>query len=292
MMREFKVQNNSLTNRSWTVEKYFQEIQKEPMLSPEEEAHLAFLIRQGGKEGEKAKEKLIRANLRFVVTVAKSYHFQNTSGLTLADLIDEGNLGLIHAAELYDETRGFKFVSYAVWWIRQNIILAINNYSTTVRMPLNQISNVNKVNKIVDRFEKINGRRPTDDEILEETDLTEEELRRTMANKSVTIGLDTPLGDDGDSALCDVLDINNIDSTDKHLENDYLNFEIKRILSSLKEREREIITKFFGLDGKEYTYDEIAEMMNLSRERVRQLKEKTIRLLRIKTGINEMRQYL
>lgn len=228
MIKEFKVKTGSYTDRNGTVEKYFQEIQKEPMISPEEEAHLAFLKRQGGKEGEKAKEKLIRVNLRFVVSVAKSYHFNNSSGLTLADLINEGNLGLIHAVELFDETKGFKFISYAVWWIRQSILLAIAEHSSTVRMPLNQISNVNKVNKAVESFEQANGRKPSDDEILEMTNLTADELRRATANKSVTVGLDNPLGDDGDSALGDVLDINNLDSTDRHLENDLLKSEVKR----------------------------------------------------------------
>lgn len=292
-MREFKIQSNSYTDRSNPViDRYFQEIQKEPMLSPEEEARLAHIMKKGGKEGEEAKDKLVRANLRFVVTVAKSYDYHNSNGLSLADLINEGNLGLMHAADLFDETRGFKFISFAVWWVRQNILLAIAEHSSTVRMPLNQISNISKVNKAIERFAQINGRDPTDDEILKATKLKDDELRRTKNNKVVSVCIDTPIGDDGDATLSDVLDINNIAPTDASMEKDLLKDEVRLMLSHIGEREREILTKFFGLNGKEYTYDEIAAGLNLSRERVRQLKEKTLRSLRTKKGINEMRQYL
>ena len=291
-MKEFRVQTNVYTDRSMTVDKYLQEISKIPMLSPEEEARLAHQMHKGGREGELAKEKLINANLRFVVSVAKQYAHRISSGLTLSDLIEEGNMGLIHAAGLFDETKGFKFISYAVWWIRQSILQAVNEHSSTIRLPLNQTANLQKINKAIEKFEAANGRMPSKDEIMEVTGMEEGKLNRAMKSKAVVVGLDTPIGEDGDSTLADVIDINNVDPTDKEMENGRMKMELRRLLDMLGSRERLTLTKYFGLDGKEWSYGEIAERLNLTGESVRQIKNKALKKLREMTATAEMRLYL
>ena len=285
-MRQLKI-TKSITNReSASLEKYLQEIGKEEMISAEEEVELAQRIKKGDK---KALERLTKANLRFVVSVAKQYQNQ---GLTLPDLINEGNLGLLKAAERFDETRGFKFISYAVWWIRQSILQAISEQSRIVRLPLNQVGSLNKINREINKFEQENERKPSLHEIADKIDLPQEKIDEAMSVNSHHISVDAPFADSEDSKLLDVLVNEDIPTTDMSLVNESLKSEIQSALSVLSERERKVIEASYGIGQPELTLEEIGEKFDLSRERVRQIKEKAIRKLRTSTKNKTLKTYL
>lgn len=285
-MRQLKI-TKSITNReSASLDKYLQEISKEEMVSAEEEVELAQLIRKGDK---KALERLTRANLRFVVSVAKQYQNQ---GLSLPDLINEGNLGLLKAAERFDETRGFKFISYAVWWIRQSILQAISEQSRIVRLPLNQVGSVNKINREICKFEQENERRPSVHEIADNIDLPQEKIDDAMNISGRHLSVDAPFSDTEDGSLLDVLINEDIPPTDVSLVSESLKSEIQAALSVLNERERNVIEASYGLGMQELTLEEIGEKYGLSRERVRQIKEKAIRKLRASTQNKILKSYL
>jgi RNA polymerase primary sigma factor len=285
-MRQLKI-IKSITNRDGeSLDKYLQEIGKEELLSAEEEVELATRIKKGD---QKALERLTKANLRFVVSVAKQYQNQ---GLSLPDLINEGNLGLIKAAERYDETRGFKFISYAVWWIRQSILQAIAEQSRIVRLPLNQVGSVNKISRILNRFEQENERRPSVEEISEHIDLPEEKIDEAISISAKHVSMDAPFTDGEESSLLDVLVNDNSPSADKTLVLESLRQEIQHALRGLNERERNVIEAFFGIGQPELTLEEIGTKFNLTRERVRQIKEKAIRRLRTNTKNKMLRSYL
>ncbi|MBE6258737.1 MAG: RNA polymerase sigma factor RpoD/SigA [Prevotella sp.] len=285
-MRQLKI-TKSITNReSASLDKYLQEISKEEMVSAEEEVELAQLIRKGDK---KALERLTRANLRFVVSVAKQYQNQ---GLSLPDLINEGNLGLLKAAERFDETRGFKFISYAVWWIRQSILQAISEQSRIVRLPLNQVGSVNKINREISKFEQENERRPSVHEIADNIDLPQEKIDDAMNISGRHLSVDAPFSDAEDGSLLDVLINEDIPPTDVSLVSESLKSEIQAALSVLNERERNVIEASYGLGMQELTLEEIGEKYGLSRERVRQIKEKAIRKLRASTQNKILKSYL
>ena len=285
-MRQLKI-TKSITNReSESLEKYLQEIGKEDMISIEEEVELAQRIRKGDR---KALERLTRANLRFVVSVAKQYQNQ---GLSLSDLINEGNLGLIKAAEKFDETRGFKFISYAVWWIRQSILQAIAEQSRIVRLPLNQVGSVNKINRMLSKFEQENERRPSIEEISQETNLPEEKVDEAMSANTRHVSVDAPFSEGDEGSLLDVLINESSPMADRQLVVESLQAEIKQALRILNERERNVVEAFFGIDGPEMTLEEIGEKYGLTRERVRQIKEKAIRRLREGTKNKMLKAYL
>ena len=273
-MRQLKI-TKSITNReSEALDKYLQEIGKEEMISVEEEVELAQRIRKGDK---KALERLTKANLRFVVSVAKQYQNQ---GLSLPDLINEGNVGLIKAAEKFDETRGFKFISYAVWWIRQSILQAISEQSRIVRLPLNQVGSVNKIAHEINRFEQENERKPSLDEIAEKIDLPEEKIDEAMNINGHHISVDAPFVEGEDNSLLDVMANENSPMADSSLVEESLRAEIQNALNVLNERERNVIEASYGINRPELTLEEIGSKFGLTRERVRQIKEKAIRKLR------------
>ena len=285
-MRQLKI-TKSITNReSASLDKYLQEIGKEDLITVEEEVELAQRIRKGD---QKALEKLTRANLRFVVSVAKQYQNQ---GLSLPDLINEGNLGLIKAAEKFDETRGFKFISYAVWWIRQSILQALAEQSRIVRLPLNQVGSLNKINKAFSRFEQENERRPSPEELADSLDLPTEKVADTLRVSGRHISVDAPFVEGEDNSLLDVLVNDDSPIADRTLINESLSTEVERALSTLTERERDIIKLFFGINTQEMTLEEIGEKFGLTRERVRQIKEKAIRRLRHSSRSKLLKTYL
>ena len=285
-MRQLKI-TKSITNReSASLDKYLQEIGKEELISVEEEVELAQRIRKGDQE---ALEKLTKANLRFVVSVAKQYQNQ---GLSLPDLINEGNLGLIKAAEKFDETRGFKFISYAVWWIRQSILQALAEQSRIVRLPLNQVGSLNKINKAFARFEQEHERTPSADELATELELPKEKVTDTLRVAGRHISVDAPFADGEDNSLLDVLVNADSPNADRGLINESLATEVDRALEILTERERDIIRYFFGIGCSEMTLEEIGEKFDLTRERVRQIKEKAIRKLRQSSRSSVLKSYL
>ncbi len=285
-MRQLKI-TKSITNReSASLDKYLQEIGREELVSPEEEVELAQRIRKGDQV---ALEKLTRANLRFVVSVAKQYQNQ---GLSLPDLINEGNLGLIKAAEKFDETRGFKFISYAVWWIRQSILQALAEQSRIVRLPLNQVGSLNKINKALSQFEQQYERQPSPDELADMLEIPREKIADTLRVSGRHVSVDAPFVDGEDNSLLDVLVNNDSPNADKGLVNESLNTEIERALSTLTERERDIVKYFFGIGCQEMTLEEIGEKFGLTRERVRQIKEKAIRRLRHSARSKLLKGYL
>lgn len=285
-MRQLKI-TKSITNReSASLDKYLQEIGHEDLISVEEEVELAQRIRKGDRE---ALEKLTKANLRFVVSVAKQYQNQ---GLSLPDLINEGNLGLIKAAEKFDETRGFKFISYAVWWIRQSILQAIAEQSRIVRLPLNQVGSVNKINRALNRFEQENERRPSIDEIADKVDLPQEKIEDAIKVTGRHVSMDAPFADGDDNSLLDIMVNDDSPMADKTLVLESLREEINRALLTLNERERNIIEAFFGINRPEMTLEEIGDKYGLTRERVRQIKEKAIRRLRHNTKNRLLKAYL
>ena len=285
-MRQLKI-TKSITNReSASLDKYLQEIGREELITVEEEVELAQRIRNGDQE---ALEKLTRANLRFVVSVAKQYQNQ---GISLPDLINEGNLGLIKAAEKFDETRGFKFISYAVWWIRQSILQALAEQSRIVRLPLNQVGSLNKINKALSKFEQEHERMPSADELAEYLDIPAEKIADTLRVSGRHVSVDAPFVDGEDNSLLDVLVNPDSPNADNGLENESLNKEIERALSTLTERERDIIRYFFGIGCQEMTLEEIGEKFGLTRERVRQIKEKAVRRLRHSARSKLLKSYL
>ena len=285
-MRQLKI-TKSITNReSASLDKYLQEIGREELIGVDEEVELAQRIRKGDQA---ALEKLTKANLRFVVSVAKQYQSQ---GLSLPDLINEGNLGLIKAAEKFDETRGFKFISYAVWWIRQSILQALAEQSRIVRLPLNQVGSLNKINKALQKFEQDNERMPSPDELAEILDIPRDKIADTLRVSGRHVSVDAPFVDGEDNSLLDVLVNNDSPNADRGLVNESLNKEIERALSTLTERERDIVKDFFGIGTQEMTLEEIGEKFGLTRERVRQIKEKAIRRLRHSNRSKLLKSYL
>jgi RNA polymerase primary sigma factor len=274
-MRQLKI-TKSITNReSASLDKYLQEIGREDLITVEEEVELAQRIRAGDRI---ALEKLTRANLRFVVSVAKQYQNQ---GLSLPDLINEGNLGLIKAAEKFDETRGFKFISYAVWWIRQSILQALAEQSRIVRLPLNQVGSLNKINKAFSKFEQENERKPSPEELSEVLDIPVDKIADTMKVSGRHISVDAPFVEGEDNSLLDVMINDDSPNADRVLINESLSKEIERVLAfTLSDRKRDIVKKFFGIGVAEMTLEEIGDEFGLTRERVRQIKEKAIRKLR------------
>jgi RNA polymerase primary sigma factor len=286
-MRQLKI-TKSITNReSASLDKYLQEIGREELITVEDEVELAQRIRRGDQD---ALERLTRANLRFVVSVAKQYQNQ---GLSLPDLINEGNLGLIKAAEKFDETRGFKFISYAVWWIRQSILQALAEQSRIVRLPLNQVGSLNKINKALAKFEQENERLPSPEELAELMEIPKEKILDTLRVSGRHVSVDAPFVEGEDNSLLDVLVNSDSPNADRGLINESLSTEIDRALSTLTEREREIVKCFFGIGGSpELTLEEIGDKFGLTRERVRQIKEKAIRRLRHSTRSRLLKTYL
>ena len=285
-MRQLKI-STAITNReSASLEKYLQEIGHQDLLTADEEVELAQQIKKGDR---KALERLTKANLRFVVSVAKQY--QN-KGLSLPDLINEGNLGLIEAAERYDETRGFKFISYAVWWIRQSILQAIAEQSRIVRLPLNQVGSVNRIARELNKFEQENERKPSVEEMADRIDLPEEKIAEAMKINTHHVSMDAPFADGEDNSLLDFLPNTDSPSTDNVLDQESLRTEIGRVLDVLNDREQKVIKAFFGIGMQEMTLEEIGDKYNLTRERVRQIKEKAIRRLRYNTKSKTLKTYL
>ena len=285
-MRQLKI-TKSITNReNASLDKYLQEIGHEELISVEEEVELARRIKNGDR---KALEKLTKANLRFVVSVAKQYQNQ---GLSLPDLINEGNIGLIKAAEKFDETRGFKFISYAVWWIRQSILQAIAEQSRVVRLPLNQVGSVNKINRILNEFEQQNERRPSIDEIADKTDLPHEKIEDVLKVNTHQVSVDAPVSEGDSTSMLDFMQSDSEPSTDNELVMESLREEIAAALNVLNERERNIVEAFYGINQPECTMEEIGKRYGLTRERVRQIREKAIRKLKQNTKNKMLKAYL
>ena len=280
-MRQLKI-TKSITNReSASLDKYLQEIGREDLITVEEEVELAQRIKKG--------DKLTKANLRFVVSVAKQYQNQ---GLSLPDLINEGNVGLIKAAEKFDETRGFKFISYAVWWIRQSILQALAEQSRIVRLPLNQVGSLNKISKALSKFEQEHERRPSSEELAKELGVDEGKISDTLKVGGRHISVDAPFVEGEENSLLDVLQDSNSPNADKELIDESLAKEIDRSLATLTERESDIIKMFFGIGYQEMTLEEIGDKFGLTRERVRQIKEKAIRRLRNNSRSKLLKTYL
>ena len=285
-MRQLKI-TKSITNRAnSTLDRYLQEITQERLLTAEEEIELARRIKQGDKQ---ALDKLTKANLRFVVSVAKQYQNQ---GLSLPDLINEGNIGLIKAAEKFDDTRGFKFISYAVWWIRQSIMQALAEQSRMVRLPLNQVGSVNKINKASNKFEQENERRPSIAEIADQINLSQEKVADAIKSNTRPISMDAPLTEGQDNGLIDFLPGTDAPDIDTQLLLESLQAELALILNVLDERERYVVEAFYGINQNEMTLQEIALKHGLTRERVRQIREKAIRKLRKNTKSQLLKSYL
>ena len=274
-MRQLKIQK-SITNRSSeALDKYLVEIGRVPMISVDEDAQA---IRRGGREGERAKDKLVKANLRFVVSVAKQYQHQ---GLGLTDLIDEGNIGLVKAAEKFDETRGFKFISYAVWWIRQSILQAIAEQSRIVRLPLNQVGALSKINSEISKFEQKNQRRPSVQELSNLTNIEEAKIDQTIKADNHHMSIDAPFQEDDDNSMADVLASGDDSRTDRQVDYESMAKELDVVLRNvLKDREITIVRECFGIGCHEKGLEEIGDQLGLTRERVRQIREKSIVKLR------------
>lgn len=285
-MRQLKI-TKAITNReNASLDKYLQEIGHEELISAEEEVELARRIKTGDR---KALEKLTKANLRFVVSVAKQYQNQ---GLSLPDLINEGNIGLLKAAEKFDETRGFKFISYAVWWIRQSILQAIAEQGRVVRLPLNQVGSVNRINKVLSKFEQENERRPSVDEIADKTDLPHEKIEDVLKINTRQVSVDAPMADGDGTSMIDFMQSDSDSSTDEELLKESLRAEIASALSVLNDRERNVIEAFYGINQPECTMEEIGKKYGLTRERVRQIREKAIRRLKQNTQNKMLKAYL
>ena len=284
-MRQLKI-STSITTRSETLDKYLQDISRQPMISVNEEVELAQRIRQGDRA---ALEKLTRANLRFVVSVAKQYQNQ---GMSLSDLINEGNIGLLKAAEKFDETRGFKFISYAVWWIRQSILQALAEQSRNIRLPLNQVGLLNKISKESALVEQRYERRPTSEELSDILDIPAEKIDEALSHSGSPLSVDAPFEEGESNSLLDVLPSGDTPTTDKSLMNESLATEIDRALSTLSEREKEILQMLFGIGCQEMTLEEIGDHFGLTRERVRQVKEKALRRLRSTSRSTLLKTYL
>ena len=286
-MRQLKITKQVTNRETASLDKYLQEIGKVDLITADEEVELAQRIKAGD---QKALEKLTKANLRFVVSVAKQYQNQ---GLTLPDLINEGNLGLIKAAQRFDETRGFKFISYAVWWIRQSILQALAEQSRIVRLPLNKIGSINKINKMYALLEQSNERAPSAEEIAKELDTTVNDVKESMKNSGRHLSMDAPLVEGEDSNLYDVLRSGESPNPDRELIHESLRTEIERALETLTPREADVVRLYFGLgDQHPMTLEEIGETFDLTRERVRQIKEKAIRRLKHTSRSKILKTYL
>lgn len=286
-MRQLKISKQITNRESQSLDKYLQEIGKVDLLTPDEEVDLAKRIRDGD---QLALEKLTKANLRFVVSVAKQYQNQ---GLSLGDLINEGNLGLIKAAQRFDETRGFKFISYAVWWIRQSILQALAEQSRIVRLPLNRVGSLNKISKTFSDLEQKFEREPSPDELAEVLEVSTSEVVDTLKISGRHVSMDAPFVQGEENSLLDVLENDGENTPDSELMNDSLRKEVQRALSTLTQREADVITLYFGLNGEHsMTLEEIGEKFNLTRERVRQIKEKAIRRLRHTSRSKALKPYL
>ena len=285
-MRQLKITNSITSRGSQSLEDYLNDISKQPLLTAEEEVKLAQRIRNDDRE---ALERLVCANLRFVVSVAKQYQNQ---GLTLPDLINEGNIGLIKAAEKFDETRGFKFISYAVWWIRQSILQALAEQSRMVRLPLNQVSAVSRINKFIMKFEQEHERKPSAYELSELIDETPEKIRDSLRANGRPMSINAPLGEGDDSTLLEVISDENTPQADRGMIDISLATEIERMLDTLDEREKTIVEMCFGINNREMTLEEISEKFGLSRERVRQIREKALLKLRHSNKKNLLQEYL
>ena len=286
MMRQLKITVAITSRGSEALERYLQDISKEEMVSTDEEVELAKRIRQGDKN---ALERLVKANLRFVVSVAKQYQGQ---GLELTDLINEGNVGLINAAMKFDETRGFKFISYAVWWVRQSILQALADKSRLVRLPLNQIGYVSKVNHFYHDFMQKNNRAPTLDEVADALGMEKSKVNAALLTSGKHISMNAPLIDDEDSCLLDLLTNDDKGNADSSLISDSLKEEVHHALDLLPERESQVIRMYFGINTPELSLEEIGEKLNLSRERGRQIKEKALTLLRNAQIGSVLKEYL
>ena len=285
-MRQLKI-NKSITNRqNAALDKYLVEIGREELISTDEEVELAQKIHKGDR---RALDKLTRANLRFVVSVAKQYQNQ---GLALNDLIDEGNLGLIKAAQKFDETRGFKFISYAVWWIRQSILQAISEQSRIVRMPLNQVGFQSKLAKAVVNFEQANERRPSVQELVDILETDEGKVREALGTNGKKVSVDAPFQDDDSNSLIDIMTDEDAPTTDNNMERESLSKDLEAALSTLSEREQQVLKMLFGIGCNEMTAEEVANSLSLTRERVRQIKERALRRLRDDANINILTKYL
>ena len=285
-MRQLKI-NKSITNRqSAALDKYLVEIGREELISTDEEVELAQRIHSGDRE---ALERLVKANLRFVVSVAKQYQNQ---GLALNDLIDEGNLGLIKAAQKFDETRGFKFISYAVWWIRQSILQAISEQSRIVRMPLNQVGFQSKLTKAIVSFEQENERRPSVRELAEILETDVQKVQDALGSNGKKVSVDAPFQEDESNSLIDIMTDENAPTTDNKMERESLHSDLEAALSILAERESKVLKMLFGIGRSEMTAEEVANKMNLTRERVRQIKERALRRLREAENIEILTKYL
>ena len=285
-MRQLKI-NKSITNRSSAaLDKYLVEIGREELISTDEEVELAQRIHHGDR---KALDKLTRANLRFVVSVAKQYQNQ---GLALNDLIDEGNLGLIKAAKKFDETRGFKFISYAVWWIRQSILQAISEQSRIVRMPLNQVGFQSKLAKAIVTFEQENERRPSVQERADILETDEAKVQEALGTNGKKVSVDAPFQDDDSNSLIDIMTDESAPTTDNNMEKESLSADLNAALGTLSEREQTVLKMLFGIGCNEMTAEEVANSLNLTRERVRQIKERALRRLRDDENINILTKYL
>lgn len=286
-MRQLKISKQITNRESQSLDKYLQEIGKVDLLTPDEEVDLAKKIKEGNQI---ALEKLTKANLRFVVSVAKQYQNQ---GLSLGDLINEGNLGLIKAAQRFDETRGFKFISYAVWWIRQSILQALAEQSRIVRLPLNRVGSLNKISKTFSELEQRYEREPSPEELAEVLEVTTAEVVDTMKISGRHVSMDAPFVQGEDNTLLDVLENDGEEKPDTGLMNDSLRREVQRALSTLTQREADVISLYFGLNGEHpMTLEEIGEKFDLTRERVRQIKEKAIRRLRHTSRSKALKPYL
>ena len=285
-MRQLKISKSITSRESHALDRYLTEIGREDLLSLDDEIELSQRIRKGDKE---ALDRLVRSNLRFVVSVAKQYQNQ---GLPLPDLITEGNIGLIKAAEKFDETRGFKFISYAVWWIRQTILQALAEQSRIVRLPLNQVSAVSRMKKVIQQFEQEYERKPSAQELAELTDVAEDKIHDALRSDGRHVSVDAPFQEGEDNSLLDVMTNPDMPSTDNVMMGESLTLEIDRVLSSLKEREELVIRMSFGIGEREMTLDEIGDKLGLTRERVRQIKEKAIKQLRESGMSKQLKAYL
>ena len=286
-MRQLKITQNITNRENQSLEKYFQDVNRIEMISAEEEIELAERIQKGDRA---ALDKLVRANLRFVVSVAKQYQNRN---LTLNDLINEGNIGLIRAAEKFDHTRGFKFISYAVWWIRQSIMQAIAENSRMVKMPLNRVSTLNKIKRTAASMQQELEREPTDEELAEIMEIEVREIKKTLDGNMRQMSVDAPFANEGDGSLLDVLADDNIAETDRDIVfNDSLRYETERSLSTLRPKDSDILKMYFGIGREPMSLEQISDELGLTRERVRQLKEKSLRQLRAGGRAKRLAEFL
>lgn len=284
LRHQFKTNDRLFTNRdSESVQKFLADVGREPMLTIDEEVEIAKSIRRGGKDAAKAKERLVRANLRFVVSVAKAYQHM---GMELGDLINEGNIGLMTAADRFDQSRGFKFISYAVWWIRQSITQALSEYGRIVRMPVNQQNLMKKIERLLNKAALVNGTTPTDEEIAEALGVTPLKVKEMKILDGHSSSLDAPAGEDSDTAVSDLMVEQDAVETDAGLIRESLREEIESCMEMLSEKERSIVSMFFGMNGVEMSCGEIGTRLNLTSERVRQIKERAVRRMRDKMTRN------